>query len=307
MLDLSRINSLLITGTNGFVGRSIVDQIALLNQDFLPGRLLLLTREGLNFSLPSNLGKISTILERDLTKDWMLDREVSHVINLAAEGTKSPYSEDANQIFSAIVTNLVSWFSSFQNPPRLFHASSGACNGLTPLDGSSQMSKSKAIFVQNRLKAEMNLERASNELGFELSIGRLFAFSGKHLISKNQYAISDFIKSAKNSKLINVSGDPNTVRSYLHQEALAHWILSSLVCKNSYTDLQIGSSQPVTIRELAEYIAENTSSEVCYATAPKPGDIYLPNNKATQDRLGVNEGKDWKRAVLEMLNPENEG
>ena len=99
MLDLSAINSLLITGTNGFVGRSLIDQIASLNRDSLPGRLILLTRHGLEFDLPVNLSEISTVLERDLTKDWMLDQDVSHLINLAADGSKSPYSPEANKIF----------------------------------------------------------------------------------------------------------------------------------------------------------------------------------------------------------------
>lgn len=307
MLDLSAINSLLITGTNGFVGRSLIDQIASLSRDSLPGRLILLTRHGLEFDLPANLWEISTVLERDLTKDWMLNQEVSHLINLAADGSKSPYSPEASKNFSSIVNNLVSWISTFQDPPRVFHASSGACSGYIPINVDKEFSNLKNNFVQNRLQAELDLKRASENIGFELSIGRLFSFSGTHLISKNHYAISNFINAAKKSRLINVTGDPNTVRSYLHQESLANWLLTSLVSQNAFTDLQIGSSQPVTIRELAEFIAESTSSELNYASDPIPGDIYLPDNQETQDKLGVIEGKGWKTAVLEMLIPENEG
>jgi nucleoside-diphosphate-sugar epimerase len=307
MLDLSGINSLLITGTNGFVGRSVIDHIASLDRDFQPARLLLLTRYGLNFSLPGNLSERSTVLEGDLTEEWMLGQDVSHVVNLAADGSKSPYSLEASNIFSSIVSNLVSWISTFQDPPRVFHASSGACSGYVPMDVAKEFSNPKTSFVQNRLESERNLERASSDLGFELSIGRLFTFAGSHLTSKNQYAISNFINSAKKSKLINVTGDPETVRSYMHQDTLAKWILTALVSQNLHTDLQIGSGQAVTIRELAEFIAECTSSDIDYASEPTPGDIYLPNNEETRDKLRVTEGKSWKLSVLEMLNLENEG
>ena len=307
MLDLSGIKSLLITGSNGFVGRSIIDHLASLKSHALPDRLILLTRHGLEISLPENLREISTVLERDLTKDWVIDQEVSHVINLAADGSKSPYSVEANKTFSSIVSNLVSWITTHQDPLRIFHASSGACSGYVPMYTAKEFSNPKTSFVQNRLEAEINLKRASSDLGFELSIGRLFTFAGSHLISKNQYAISNFINSAKKSKLIKVTGDPSTVRSYMYQDSLAIWILTSLVSQNSHTDLQIGSSQAVTIRELAEFIAESTSSDVDYASDPTPADIYLPNNKETRDKLGVVEGKSWKPAVLEMLNLENEG
>ena len=166
MLDLSAINSLLITGTNGFVGRSLIDQIASLNRDSLPGRLMLLTRHGLEFDLPVNLSEISIVLERDLTKDWMLNQEVSHLINLAADGSKSPYSPEASKNFSSIVSNLVSCISTFQNLPRVFHASSGACFGYLPINADKEFSNPKTNFVQNRLQAELDLKRASDNFGF---------------------------------------------------------------------------------------------------------------------------------------------
>lgn len=307
MLDLSGVNSLLITGSNGFVGRSIIDHVASLKSNYLPRRLVLLTRNGLNFSLPENLSQITTVVERNLVNKWTIDQEVSHVINLAADGSKSPYSVEASKTFSSIVSNLVSWISTYQNPPRVFHASSGACSGYVPMDVAKEFSNPKTSFVQNRIESEINLKSASIDLGFELSIGRLFTFAGSHLTSKNQYAISNFINSAKKSKLINVTGDPETIRSYMHQDSLAKWILTALVSQNSHTDLQIGSSQSVTIRELAEFIAENTSSDIDYSSDPTPGDIYLPNNEETRDKLRVTEGKSWKLSVLEMLNLENEG
>ena len=106
MINLSAVESLLITGTNGFVGRSIIDQISKVDSQQLPNELLLVTREGLDFELPLNLRGVTTVLDQDLTQKWKFDKRVSHVINLAADGSKSPYSTAANDTFTSIVTNL---------------------------------------------------------------------------------------------------------------------------------------------------------------------------------------------------------
>jgi nucleoside-diphosphate-sugar epimerase len=304
MIDLSGVDSLLITGSNGFVGRSIIDQIAKLEPQYLPHEILLVTRQGLNFDLPTNLFPITAILHQDLTQNWKFDKEVSHIINLAADGSKSPYSDTASNTFTSIVANLVSWVSRFQKSPRIFHASSGACSGFRPIDETLSPTNPKSSFVQNRLQAEYTLIKASGDYGFELSIGRLFTFSGVHLLEKSQYAIADFIKSAIASNAIKITGDPNTMRSYLHQDAMAKWLLTALICEDLHTDLEIGSSDAVTIRELAEFIAHETSAQLFFGTEPHQGDIYLPNNQATKDKLRVDEGKNWKLAVAEMINVE---
>jgi nucleoside-diphosphate-sugar epimerase len=304
MIDLSGVDSLLITGSNGFVGRSIIDQIAKLEPQYLPHEILLVTRQGLNFDLPANLLPRTIILNRDLTQNWKIEKEVSHIINLAADGSRSPYSDTANNTFTSIVANLVSWISTFQKSPRIFHASSGACSGYTPINKTTSPTNPKSSFAQNRLEAEYSLIKASSDIGFELSIGRLFTFSGIHLLEKSQYAISDFIKSAMLSNVVKITGDPNTTRSYLHQDAMAKWVLAALVCKDLHTDLEIGSSDAVTIRELAEFIAHETTAQLFFGAELHQGDVYLPNNQATKDKLGVDEGKNWKLAVAEMINVE---
>jgi nucleoside-diphosphate-sugar epimerase len=304
MIDLSGVGSLLITGTNGFVGRSIIDQIAKLETQHLPHEILLVTRQGIDFDVPTNLNSRIKILNQDLTQNWKFDYEVSHIINLAADGSRSPYSEAANNTFTSIVANLVAWISTCQEFPRVFHASSGACSGYKPINQAIKATNPKSSFAQNRLEAESTLKNASKFIGFELSIGRLFTFSGIHLLQKGQYAVSDFIKSAITTNSIKVSGDPNTVRSYLHQDAMAEWILQALVWHEPDTSLEIGSSHKVTIRELAEFIAQETSASVSFAEAPHGGDVYLPNNQETRDKLGVTEGKNWDLAVKEMINVE---
>ena len=301
MLNLKGIDSLLITGTNGFVGRSIIDKIASLSQENLPNKLILVTRKGANFELSPKLREITKVLQIDLTQTWNTDVNVSHVINLAADGSENSYSQQANAMFTKIIENLILMIRSQSENVRLFHASSGACFGIKPINPVGHSFNPKAEFIKNRIFAEENLRASSVAMDFELIIGRLFTFSGTHILRKNQYAITDFINSALNSGKIYINGDPGTVRSYLHQDAMATWILKSLSSPHTDMVYQIGSSDAVTLKDLAEFIADETSSILTYSDKPNQGDVYLPDNQFTRTTLGVEEGMGWRSAVKEMI------
>lgn len=302
MLNLSEVESLLITGSNGFVGRTVVDSISELKTTNLPSQIVLLTRNGINFQLPEKVSARTKFVTQDLTKPWYFDLNPSHIINLAADGSRLPYSEGANSTFKSIGINLIEWVRCNGNKPKIFHASSGACFGYRPLTASQPINNSKSTFIDTRIDVENLLINASVSGAYDLTIGRLFTFSGRNLLGKDQYAITEFIKSAIYYGKIQVKGNPNTVRSYMHQEAMAQWILQSLISPESAFDFQIGSSEPVTIRELAEYVASETDAEVEYAEVFQGGDIYLPDNAITKTKLGLSEGLNWKLAVQEMID-----
>lgn len=302
ILNLSEVECLLITGANGFVGRAIVDSLSELESINLPKQIVLQTRNGIKFQLPEKVSARAKFVMHDLTQPWPFDLKPSHIINLAADGSRHPYSEEANSTFKSIGINLIEWARCNGNKPKVFHASSGACFGYVPLTASQPIDNSKSAFIDTRIDVENLLINASVSGAFDLAIGRLFTFSGRILLEKNQYAITEFIKSAIFYGKIQVKGNPNTVRSYMHQEAMAHWILHALISPESAFELQIGSSEPVTIRELGEYVARETGAEVEYSKVFQGGDVYLPNNTTTKTKLGLSEGLHWKLAVQEMIN-----
>jgi len=300
MLDLSHIENLAITGANGFVGRSIVENIAKFPTEYLPMKLTLVTRGGVNYSIEQRLSERTKFYSQDLCLPWKLPEEFSHLINLAADGTRDPYSDNACSQFEVISENLVRWIERSNTRVKVFHASSGACFGYRPIDTGSNQIHSKKSFIQNRIKVEESLAKYAERLEFSLTIGRLFTFSGKNILKKSKYALSDFILSAVKNGLISVNGDPQTRRSYLHQDSMSEWILRATTAVPD-SILQIGSNEAVTILQLAEYISQKTGAEVEFYKEPSGGDIYIPDNTDTRIKLGVEEGKNWKEAVLEMI------
>jgi nucleoside-diphosphate-sugar epimerase len=272
-----------------------------LDKSLLPSEIILVTRNGLTYKIPESLSPFSRVIEQDLLDDWQFDANPTHIINLAADGSRTSYSQESSDSYVLLNRNLVDWISRQEREVKIFHASTGACFGYKPLSSDAEPEDIKKIFIQARIKVEDILLEFSGRQKFPLSIGRLFSFTGKNLLSKNQYAVTTFIKSALSGNRIEVLGDPLTVRSYLHQDSMSEWILRALVAVESDSCFQIGSNEPVTIGQLAEFIALETGAEIAYSKEPLSGDIYIPDNTETRIKLGVEEGKGWKEAVLEMI------
>ena len=301
MLNLQAVDSILITGSNGFVGRSIVEYLGKLDKSLLPREIILVTRNGLTFKIPENLFPLTQTVEQDLLADWQFDANPTHIINLAADGSRAPYSQESSDSYVHLNNNFVDWISRQEREIKIFHASTGACFGYKPLIPGSESVDSKKIFTQARIRVEENLREFSSRQKFPLSIGRMFSFAGINLLSKNQYAVTTFIKSALSRNRVEVLGDPLTVRSYMHQDSMSEWILTALAASELNSCHQIGSNEAVTIGQLAEFIAMETGAEIDYSKEPSSGDIYIPDNTETRIKLDVEEGKGWKEAVLEMI------
>ena len=312
------VESLLITGGSGFVGQSLLDFISELPSEELPERIGLTTRCGA-LRVPAALVRKTIVQEIfcDLQEPWRFDFQASHIINLAGDGSSNAYSSQAAEMFGLITKNLSDWCR-YQVSPTVFHASSGACFGYFPLPLSKDENSSsktvlsvdrksnfkKEIFVRGRIAAEEMLKTAEQENILDLRIGRLFTFIGKHLREKPHYAISSFVNMAETSKQIQISGNPLTTRSYMNAKDLAFWIYKSLDPGVDSSILSIGSSTPVTMIQLANFIAKLSDSKVILLNPEAEGDVYIANNRTTLERLQVIETKSWQDSVMKYMGIE---
>jgi len=146
------------------------------------------------------------------------------------------------------------------------------------------------------------LFRSCSEVNIRSVIARLFTFIGPQLLSKNQYAISSFIIDAVNNNVINVKGNKNTIRSYMHESTMSMWLYNCLINPNAQNIVSIGSSDPVTIAELAEYISKLTGAEINYLHPNAPGDRYVAINAREKQFLNLDEGVNWRQSVQECIN-----
>ena len=296
--------SLLITGANGFVGQSVLDQIVSLPEGQRPRGITVATRREfpkINWFISQGLNINSVIA--DLIEPWKFNRDFSHVIQLAADGSSNAYSDASSRDFVKISEQLIQWCQLSKNPIEVFHASSGACFGYQALNKvqSSPIDWNKENFVNGRLQAERMLKDAQDDGNLNLRIGRLYSFLGRHIATKTQYAAPSFAIMAKRDGVVRITGNPATVRSYLDASDMSDWILKSLINANCKNPLSIGSSTEVTILELAHEIARLIGVEVKIESNSTQPDRYVADNEETKVTLGVQETKTWKESVLEFI------
>lgn len=304
---MQEIDNLVITGSNGFVGQSLLRYLDGLSPDEQPRKIITLNRTD---QAKKDLLKYSRLNIEcrlvDLERPWMFEISNAHLINLAADGSAQAYSEKASKLFTNIGTNCAEWIR-HNKPIKVFHASSGATFGVIPLVTSSDATKNsdgsvtKEKFIASRLTVENILASVGREVDSQVLIGRLFSFIGPNILSKTQYALPSFISGAVDHNSIVINGNPSTVRSYLHETDMSNWILKSFQVANPAKPLSIGSSVNVTISELAKFIATATGAQIHYLNPSAPGDIYTADNSATLESLGVAETKYWQDAVLECI------
>lgn len=308
---MNRIEALMVTGSNGFVGRSFINYLNSLPTEALPNRLCLVTRDGKLPWLGNLQNRTNVTFEvADLLEPWLFTFPATHVAHFAADGSAEAYSTQAAMKFFKITDNLCKWVVGLDRP-TLFFASSGACFGHFRLDGEFYSPKTivgneKASDLTHFRKKELIRSRIQSEellieldvLGkLDLRIGRLFSFIGNALYNKPQYAVNDFISMALSKGVIEIKGDPNTVRSYLSEIDMAHWIYKSLGIEAETKILSIGSAIPVTIYDLANQVKALTGTEIRIRDSNELGDIYVPDNRETLATLGVSESISWQNAL----------
>ena len=312
---MPQIESLLITGSNGFVGRSFLKYLNTLPTGELPLKVCVVARGG-KFPEINNLELKTEVffVAADLEEPWEFSFPATHIAHFAADGSTNAYSMEASQKFLRITRNLEKW-SAALNCPTIFLASSGACFGYVPLNGEvhiprretnnfssgDKISENKYHLIQSRIQAEQSLLLLEAAGKIDLRLGRLFSFIGDSLFDKPQYAVNAFVNMALSSSKIEVLSDPRTIRSYLSEYDMANWIHKSLCQKINSNYLEIGSSNPVTILELANEVSAQTGAKVCLPKSFEPGDIYVANSLETQKLLNVTETISWQNALKSYI------
>src|SRR5262249_52272035 len=131
----------------------------------------------------------------------------------------------------------------------------------------------------------------ARQFSFDALIARLFAFVGPHL-SLDDYAVGNFLRDAMNGSPIRIESDGSTVRSYLYATELTIWLLTVLLRGESARPYNVGSSNSITVRELAGKVAAAAGSHAgveVLGRADIPATRYVPDTTRAQKELGLHQ------------------
>ena len=148
----------------------------------------------------------------------------------------------------------------------------------------------------------MTAERLLVDSGLDVKIARCFSFVGKYLDRTIYYAIGNFIQNCLDGKPIIINGDGTPLRSYLYADDLVEWLFAILERGETGRPYNVGSDQPVSIKDLAFAVREalGSSSEIQVIGRDVPGaaNVYVPRTDRIRHELGVEAKYDLRESIV---------
>ncbi len=134
-----------------------------------------------------------------------------------------------------------------------------------------------------------------HQYNLNCKIARIFTVIGEEVPLDGQYAVGNFIRDAiSNKEIIEVKGNGTAIRSYLHVNDVAEWLLAILRDGESLQLYNVGSSMGISIKELALQVQRVLAPSKKVVVQDKINSSYisssyLPDCKKIVNELGVRE------------------
>jgi dTDP-glucose 4,6-dehydratase len=255
-----------ITGGTGFVGTWLVRALYAADRTLgLQLRVELLTRHPTAFKVRQpTLAAWVTMIEGDVTRIppiGMMDAAVH-----AATPASAAFNDEHPELMRTTIVDGMRSVLDRLHPsgeiPFLF-TSSGAVYGPQPSTmeripesywPSDDTIEARNAYALGKRDAERIALEAAENGGPAVRIARLFAFVGPYLPLDAHFAIGNFLRDALQGGPIYMSGDGSAVRSYMYASDMVVSLLGALTRGTNSTAYNIGSSDPISIAELAETI-----------------------------------------------------
>ena len=302
------INQLLLTGGTGFFGRAVLRSIQQ-RRDAGTSEFQVetLSRDPGNFSrqypdlasqpwlrvLPGDILDRKSFSSLS-TPDW--------VLHAAADSTH-PGALTPRTRYEQIVdgTRNVLDFAVKKGGRRFLFISSGGVYGPQPPDvarisedflGMPDPLLTSSTYGVAKRAAEHLCAVTGNETGMSVVIARCFAFVGEDLPLDVHFAIGNFIRDALWADEVVVRGDGLPIRSYMHQQDLADWLLALLERGQGGRAYNVGSDLEISMLALANLVVSVVSPgkpvRVLGGTVGSGGGTrYVPSIARAKKELGL--------------------
>lgn len=262
---------LFITGGTGFVGRSLLDNLASIAPQIWPDlQVEVLSRDPSIFlsRYPqyANHRWLSIV-------EGSLDRlpEGGGYTDLIHGAADTHWKGDDLAWLEQLVdgTRQILAFAQRAKVQRLVFLSSGAVYAPRPDDSPLAEDQPQAplttdiskLYGHGKRMAETLCALYSAQYGVPSVIARCFAIVSEHVPLNGPYAVGNFLRDALDPRrpAIVVRGSGASVRTYIDGRDMARWLLAMLDHGTPGTAYNIGGDQPITTLALAEMVARIVS------------------------------------------------
>ncbi len=303
--------NLLILGANGFFGKSILEYLYL-NKSFYKKKFKTITVSSRRTNKINKILKKLKIffnivyLKEDIFKIKKLPNAQYIIYCILLKNIKRDFK--AVQHFSVLLKEL-------KNKTQIVFTSSGAVYGDKLSENKkvkeninlnkkfNLLDPKKKRYAYFKLKSEKVFEKLSKK-GFKISILRCFAFVGVNLPRNKNFVIGNFINKILSSKKLIVKSKNEVIRSYMHQDDLAKWILTILLSNKKKFDIyNVGSDDPISIHKLAEILCKKYKIKSTSNFNPSDiTDYYLPNIEKAKRVFSLKLRYNTLQAIFKTIN-----
>lgn len=321
---------LFFTGGTGFVGTWMCAVLAhAIDQGRLNAKIRLLTRDPNRFvARAAELSKHPSIrlVQGDVLKSGWNCEGATHLIAGATEASATLLKERPRLMLETIVqgTSKTLDLAEAAGVSRALFISSGAANGPQPSDvalvkesdyfGLDPLSP-RIAYAEGKRLAEL-LFTLHKQASFSFSSARLWAFVGPLLPLDTHFAIGNFLGDVLAQRVIRILGDGTTIRSYQYASEMAAWNWILLASGKHATAYNIGSSLPVSTKQLAD-LCSRIGAGPGFEILGKPDpsrllDVYVPSTDkfrlelGFENRVSIEDALartlEWNRQMMSVRN-----
>lgn len=304
--------TLLIIGSSGFFGNSIVEFISKKNK-FLQriNKIILISRTQKN--------KFAKKLKKNFqVKELKVDMQKAKTLPHADYIIYSIISKDLKKDHES-AKNYVRLANKFHRGSNILFTSSGAVYGNQPRsikkfsethypNPKNHKSLLRKNYATLKLKNENLFKQLANN-GSKVSIARCFAFVGKNLPLNKNFVIGNFIKNIIENKNILIKSDKQIFRSYMHSEDLSYCLFKILFDSSENKKIfNIGSDHRVDIRKVALKLSKkfNLKVKMKILNKKKIDDTYIPNINRFRKKYKYKKNLDSYKSIIKTINQFNQ-
>ena len=310
-----------VTGGTGFFGKWLLETFLYANDSLaLDAQMVVLTRDPGRFlaSMPQFAGQKALQFQAGDVRDFAFPAgEFSHIIHAATEASAQLNEQSPRLMYDVIVdgTQRVLDFAAACGAEKLLLASSGAVYGKQPpgmthvsedYSGAPDPLSPAAAYGEGKRVAEMLCAMTARRSSLQVQIARCFAFVGPYLPLDTHFAVGNFLRDALAGSPIRVAGDGRAYRSYLYAADLAVWLWTILFHGQSCRPYNVGSDQELSIREIAEAVAQTSETPLPVEIArlsgsTEPPSYYVPSIERAKRELGLEPETSFTAALARTL------
>lgn len=259
----------LVTGGAGFIGSHMCEHL-------LARGSSVIALDNLSTGNPDNLAECRDrieFIEGTIADEALVDSLIARsdaVVHLAASVgnrvvSRQPLASIRNNIHGT--SNVLAACAKYHRPIVIASSSEayGRCPTLPFIETSDSVvgpsSSPRWLYGASKLANEFEAFAYARDAGLEVVAARFFNIAGPRQAGRYGMILPRFIRQALLGEDITIYGDGEQIRCFCHVSTLSDAVLDLLGCPDAYGKVvNLGSSTPISLRDLAEHVKARTRS-----------------------------------------------